>query len=161
MAAQLTLINARDERFDRLWIAQRDEFFPGSGLSVDEHRGIRRSDFGNTREYCLQGRRGSDDLLEHRRFIDFFSKRDILFPDVLFRKLPLMDVDGCRVPSNDVPVLILQRDEACKKPTVLTVFSECPILRLIRDSERHRVPALFPQPFPILRMNDSLAAIPQ
>ena len=55
----------------------RDEFLPRAGLAGDEHRRIAAGDLAHARESRHQRRRGANDFLEHRRFVDLFSQGDV------------------------------------------------------------------------------------
>jgi len=56
----------------------RDKFFSRAGLAGDEHGRIAAGDLGHTRQHRRQCWRAADNLLEHRRFVDFFPEGDIL-----------------------------------------------------------------------------------
>src|ERR1700726_3319416 len=63
----------------------RNKFLTRSGLSGDQHGGVRGSNLRHKREYFLQGARSPDDPVAHRSVIDFFGEGDALVFESLFR----------------------------------------------------------------------------
>src|SRR6266446_10408284 len=87
------------------------------------HAGVGGSDLRYEGKHRLQGRRRSDDLLEHRCFIDFFAQRNILVLESLLSLLAILDIGRRRIPTCEAALFIPNRVKAEKKPPILSVFS--------------------------------------
>ena len=71
---------------ERLVDGASDKFLARPGFSGDQNGGVRGSDLGYARKQRLQRGRSSDDLLEHRGLIDFFSQSNVLTLESLFHQ---------------------------------------------------------------------------
>src|ERR1700722_19806728 len=98
-----------------------DKFFARPSLTGDQNGGVCRSDFRYTRKHLFQNGRSSDDFLEHRCFIDFFTQSNILILESLFGLLAILEIRRRDIPTCSVPLFISQRVEAEKKPAILPV----------------------------------------
>ncbi len=54
----------------------------------------------------FKGRGTSDNLLEHRCFVDFFAQRNVLFLEPLLGKLAIVDIGPGGIPPRDAPLLV-------------------------------------------------------
>ena len=68
-----------------------DELLSRARLAHDENCGIGRSNPGDTRKHGLQSRRCTDNFLERRQLIDFFSQRQIFSVELVFQCLDLVE----------------------------------------------------------------------
>ena len=92
IAAQFTLMKARADRGDRLWIARATSSFPvpvSPVISTVESVGATLDTCASTRS---DRRRDADDFLEHRGLVDLFPKREVLFAHPVFHLLAIVDV---------------------------------------------------------------------
>src|SRR4029077_18170005 len=96
----------------------RDEFFPRAGLAGDEHRRIADGDLADTRESRHQRGRGADNLLEHRRCVDFLSQGDVFLLESLLGVLAIIDIRTADIPVDDLSLVIANRFGTSKKPAV-------------------------------------------
>src|SRR5207245_10529977 len=97
--------------------------------------------------------------LEHRRAIDLFAQREIFASDSLFGLLAVFDVRPCRIPANNVSLLVPQRVVADKKPTILPVAPPCSLLILKWRAASKCVLAFAPQSLYIVRVKDLCAIV--
>ena len=100
-----------------------DEFFSRPGFTGKEHRGVRRRDLGDARKHLFQGSGRADDLLEHGRFVDFFTQGDVLFLNPLFRPLAIFDIGRRCIAPDDVALVIAQWVGTNQEPAVLAVLA--------------------------------------
>src|SRR5262249_6211712 len=79
-------------------------------------------------------RRRPDDLLEHRRLVQFFAESERLLVGALLGPLAIVDV-GCRgVPADDASLLVAERRVADEVPQVLAVVTTRPDLAFVGKS---------------------------
>src|SRR6266436_9518976 len=130
IAAQFTATKARAERGERLWMARAMSSLPVPVSPVISTVRIRRRHLGHVRQNCPKRRRGADDLLEHRRAIDLFAQREVLASDAVFGPLAVVDVGSCRIPADDIAVVVAERAVAGQEPTILSVFPARALLGL-------------------------------
>src|SRR5260370_38341113 len=76
-----------------------DELLSRAGLAADEHRRIAAGDLARAREHPRQRRRGADNLLEHRRSVDFLSQGDVFLLESLPGGLAIADFGPPAIPA--------------------------------------------------------------
>src|SRR5258707_9362937 len=111
-----------------------NKFLARPGFSGDQNGGVCGSNLGYTRKHRLQGGRRSDDLLEHRCLIDFFTQSDVLMLESLFSLLAILDIGRRGIPTCEAPLFIQNRIKAEKKPAILPVSPPSPRFELVRGS---------------------------
>src|ERR1700733_239341 len=104
----------------------RHKFLAGTGFAGDQNAGIGWRDLGDAREHVSEWCRSSDDLLEHRRLVDFFAQRNIFFLEPLLGPLAVIDIGPRGIPPRDAPLLVRYRDQAIVEPAILSVVSPEP-----------------------------------
>src|SRR6266853_5440960 len=109
----------------------RDEFLSRAGLAGDEHRRIAASDLAHAREHRRQRWRGADNLLEHRRFVDFLSQGDVFLLESLFGGLAIVDIGTGDIPADGLAPLIANRVGTSQKPAVTSIALSQPQLQLV------------------------------
>src|SRR6266849_4942954 len=136
-----------------------NQLLAGSGFPQNENGGIRRCDLGDVCQHPPQGFGGPHELLEHGRAIDFFAQRDIFASHPLFGLLAVFDVGPCRIPANNVSLLVPQRMVADKKPTILPAAPPCSLLIFEWRTACKRLLAFVSQSLYIVRMKDPCAIV--
>src|SRR6266478_3841877 len=101
-----------------------DQFLTRTRLTGNQNCRIGRRYLCYISKYCLQRRRGPDDLLEHRCVIDFFAQSNVLVLDSLFSLLAIFDIGRRDIPANDVSFFISHWVMAEKKPAILPVAAQ-------------------------------------
>src|SRR5258705_11819278 len=101
----------------------RDEFLPSAGLPSNQDCRIAAGDFGDQRQYGLQRPRGANDLLEHRRLVDFFSQCHVFLLKPLFRPLAIVDISTGDIPPEDLALVVAHRVVTSQKPTITSITS--------------------------------------
>ena len=109
-----------------------NQFLAGAGLPGDQNAGVGWSHLRYARKHCLQGRRRSDNFLEHGRRVDFVAQRNVLVVESLLRLLAIIDIGGGRIPTRRASLFIQPRFEADEKPATLPVFTSQPHFSLER-----------------------------
>src|SRR3989475_3985827 len=132
----------------------RDELFSCAGFTEYQHSGICGRHFANLRNHCAQGLRRSDDFCVHRRTIDFLAQRQVFVAYPLFRPLAVLDVGSCRVPTKNASLFVVQGVVADEKPAVFSIFAQCSLLTLERQSAGQRVPTLMLPVYDILGVEE-------
>src|SRR6266513_1295365 len=155
-AAQLTRMNAREARVERLWMARAISFLACSRLTLDQHLRIRGCHLGDLRKDFAQRVRSTDHLFEHRCAQDVFTKRDRFVPHTVLGTLAIIDVRTGRVPADDFALRVEERVVANEEPAVLSILSERALLVLERDIARQPFAAFIAKPSHIFRMEDTL-----
>src|SRR5216683_1969202 len=136
-----------------------NQLLAGSGFPQNENGGIRRCDLGDVCQHPPQGFGGPHDLLEHRRPVDLFAQRDIFASHPLFGLLAVFDVGPCRIPANNVSLLVPQRMVADKKPTILPAAPPCSLLIFEWRTACKRLLAFVTQSLHIVRMKDPCSIV--
>src|SRR5690349_19244824 len=108
----------------------RDELFAAAGFTGDEHGRVRRRYSLNERQYLSQGGRRPDDLLEHRRTVDFFAQRQVLVANPVLPSLAVVDVGRGGVPAHNATVLVTKRAIADEEPSVHAIVTPGPLFVL-------------------------------
>src|SRR6202008_471584 len=104
----------------------------------NQNCGISWRNFGNVRENGLQSRRGSDNLLKHRSFINLFTESGVLLLQFILVSLAILDVGTCDVPPNDLSLAVAERVVANQKPAICPVALSEPQVPLIVGRVRCR-----------------------
>src|SRR5258707_606446 len=131
----------------------RDEFFPRAGLAGDEHRRIAAGDLAHTRESPHQRRRGADNLLEHRRFVDFLSQSDVFLLESLLGVLAIIDIRTGDIPADDLSLVIANRVGTSQKPAVTPIALAQPQLQLVGRPCREGTIKIISLPRSVIWMN--------
>ena len=103
-------------------------------------------------EHLSQGRGSSDDLLEHRCLIDFFSQRYVFILESLLGNLAIVDIGGGDVPTAKASLLVPQRAPTGKKPAIGPVLSAQTDFDLVWEAVRDLAYRSAVRPLPIVRM---------
>src|SRR5471030_2078825 len=101
----------------------RDEFFAGAGLAGDQHGRIATGDLRHLRQDGGQRWRAADNLLEHRRLVDFFSQRHVLLLQPLLGLLAIVNIGAGDIPADDLTLVATYRVVAGQKPTITSITS--------------------------------------
>src|SRR5262249_40687747 len=109
---------------------------------------------GDPRQDGLQGRRDPDDLLEHEGGVEFFTQRDVLVAEPLFRLLPVLDVGSGYVPASDAALVVSQGVAPDEKPAILAVLAEDSRFRFPKSFALPPTPALIQESLHIVRMQN-------
>jgi hypothetical protein len=131
----------------------RHEFFAGSRFPVDEHRRVAGRDLRHASQNFLQRGRRSDNLLEHRRLVDFFSKSDVFLFQSLLSSLPVFNIGTRPVPSRDLPFVVAHRVEANLKPSIASVTLAYAHLHLVSRTGRRSTIGMRVEAIDVFRMN--------
>src|SRR5258706_6875830 len=99
----------------------RDELLAGAGLAGDQNRRITAGDLGHSRQDGGQRGRGSDNLFEHRRLVDFLSKRDVFLLQSLLSPLVVVDIGTGDIPMHDLAIVVAHRGVASEEPAIASV----------------------------------------
>src|SRR5260370_42359692 len=98
-----------------------DELLSRAGLAADEHRRIAAGDLARAREHPRQRRRGADNLLEHRRSVDFLSQGDVFLLESLLGGLAIVYIGTPDIPAADLTLVIANRVGTSQKPAVTSI----------------------------------------
>src|SRR5258708_38938352 len=109
----------------------RYEFLPCAGLAGDEHRRVAASDLAHARKSRHQRWRGADNLLEHRRFVDFLSQGDVFLLESLLGGLAIVDIGTGDIPAGDLSLVIANWVGTSQKPAVTSIALAQPQLQLV------------------------------
>src|SRR5882724_10429727 len=96
----------------------RHKLFACSRFTRNQNCGIGWRNFGNAREYGLQSRGGSDNLLKHRSFINLFPESGVFPLQSLLRSLAILNVGTCEVPPNELSLAVAERVVTNQKPAI-------------------------------------------
>src|SRR4029077_11384245 len=96
---------------------------------------------------------------KHECLIDLLPQRNVFVTHPLFGLLAILDIGPRRVPANNEPLVVAKGMVADKKPSIVTVFSERPLLQFKRLTAREGFMALLAQPFHILGVEDPCALV--
>ena len=107
------------------------EFFPRARLARNEHRRVAPRDLRYAREHRLQRRRGPDDLLEHRRRVNFLPQRDVFLLQSLLGSLAIVNIGQRHIPTHDPSVVVAHRIVARQKPAIASISVAQPRLQFI------------------------------
>src|SRR5580700_2795723 len=100
-----------------------NEFLARSCLPRYKNRGITWRDLGDARENRLQSRRGSNDLLKHRGFVDFLPEGDVFLLKPFLSPLAVFDIGTRSVATQDLSVVVAHRVVTSQKPTINSITS--------------------------------------
>src|SRR6202048_5051491 len=96
----------------------RDKFFASAGFAGDQNRRIAAGDLRHLRRDAGHRAPPADNLFEHRRLVDFFSKRHVFLMQPLFGPLPIVDIGTGDIPADDLALVVAHRVVPRKKPTI-------------------------------------------
>src|SRR5467141_4446780 len=108
----------------------RHKLFACSRFTRNQNCGISWRNFGNAREYSLQSRGGSDNLLKHRSLINLFTESGVLLLQFILVSLAILDVGTCDVPPKDLSLVVSERVVANQKPAIRSVAATQTLLQL-------------------------------
>src|SRR4030081_1744343 len=101
-----------------------------------ENRRIGWRNLRDAREHGLQSGRGSNDLFEHRRPVDFFAEGDVFVLQSFLSSLPVFDIGTRNMPAQDLS-LVADRVVPSKKPTIVFITPAHSHFDFKRRSARH------------------------
>src|SRR6266404_3044828 len=133
----------------------RDEFFAGTGFAANQNGRIAAGDLGHSRQDGGQSRRGADNLLEHRRLVDFFSQRHVFLLKSLFSSLAVVDISAGNIPTRNLPLFVAQGAVTGQKPSVTSIALAKPHFAFKSRAHRHSTIPLKLDPFRIIGMTYS------
>src|SRR6266850_4225930 len=137
----------------------RNKLFACSRFTRDQNCGISWRNFGNAREYSLQSRGGSDNLLKHRSFINLFTEGGVFLLQFILVSLAILDVGTCDVPPNDLSLVVSERVVTNQKPTIRSVSATQALLHLhVSGAACQRTVKMCLDPVNVVRMNFSYMA---
>src|SRR5262249_40546774 len=132
-----------------------DELLAGARLAGDQDRRLRRGYLCDAFQDRPDRRRMTDDLLEHRRLVDFLAKSEGFLVGALLGLLPVVDVGSRRIPANDPPLRVEERVVVDEDPPVLPVAPAKPLLVAKGHRTRQRDLPFFAQSIDVLGMKDA------
>jgi hypothetical protein len=132
----------------------RNKLFPGARISRDEDRRIAPRDFRDAREHALQSGGGSDDLLKHRRFVDFFPQGHVFQTEPVFRLLTIFDIRSGDVPTRDLPFFAVQWVVPGQELAIASITLAQPHLQLECCAMRDSASRISGYPLPVIGMNE-------
>src|SRR5579862_591247 len=135
----------------------RNQLFASSCFARDENSRITRCDFGDARDYALQRRRCSNDLFEHRGFVDFFSQSDVFLLQSFLCSLAIVDVYGGRIETLDLSLFVPQWDATGEEPTISSVAFAQSQLHLLNGATGKGTIKSIAHAFPVIRMKVHIA----
>jgi hypothetical protein len=102
----------------------------------------------------LQSWGGSNDLFEHRGFVDLFTHSDVFAPKPVFRPLAILNVGAGSIPSHDLPLVVAYRIVASQKPTITSVpFAHTQLQLESGATGASTIGISARRTFPVIRMN--------
>src|SRR6266478_7913672 len=131
----------------------RNKLFACSCFTRDEDRRITRCDFGDARENTFQSGRGSNDLFEHRGFVDFFTQSDVLLLQSLLSSFAVFDIGARNIPTRNLSIVVVHRIETRQKPAITSIAFAHPQLQFVRRARRRSTIRSGNEPLHIIRMN--------
>ena len=135
----------------------RDEFLPCAGLAGDEHRRVAASDLARAREHSHQRRRGTNDLFEHRGFVDFLSQGDVFLLEPLLGSLAIVDIGTSDIPADNLSLVIAHWVGTSQKPAVTSIALAQPQLQLVSRARRYSTIKIFLLLASVIRVNECTA----
>src|SRR6267154_286737 len=136
----------------------RNKLFACSCFTRDEDRRITRCDFGDARENTFQNGRCSNDLFEHRGFVDFFTQSDVFTPKPVFSLLSILDVRRGNIPTRNLSQFVAQWVKTSQEPAISAIASAQPQLQLVSRATSDNVTKNTVEPPVVIRMNVIAAA---
>src|SRR5882762_11855049 len=133
----------------------RNKLLARSRFTRDQNCRIGWRYFGNAREYSLQSRGGSDNLLKHRSFINLFTESGVLLLQFFLVSLAILDVGTCDVPPNDLSLVVSERVVTNQKPAIRSVAATQAFLQLESAAAYQRTVKMCLDPLNVVRMNFS------
>src|SRR6266446_4962569 len=133
----------------------RDQFFAGTGFAANQNGRIAAGDLGHSRQDGGQSRRGADNLLEHRRLVDFFSQGHVFLLQSLFSSLAVVDIGAGNIPTRNLPLFVAQGAVTGQKPAVTSIALAKPHFAFKSRARRNRTIPLKLDPFRIIGMTYS------
>src|SRR5216683_3629639 len=133
----------------------RHKLFACSRFTRDQNCGISWRNFGNAREYSLQSRGGSDNLLKHRSFINLFAEGGVFLLQFILVSLAILDVGTCDVPPNDLSLVVSEGVVTNQKPAIRSVAATQALLhlQLVGGAAGQRTLKMCLDPVNVVRMN--------
>src|SRR5712671_4982207 len=131
----------------------REELFAGTGFAANQNRRITAGDLGHSRQDGGQRGRGADNLFEHRRLVDFLSKRDVFLLESLLSLFAVVDIGAGDVPMDDLAIVVAHRVVASEEPAIASVTVAATQLQLKGGAAGQRTICIIIEPFGIVRMN--------
>src|SRR5262249_29669767 len=105
-----------------------DELLPRTRLARDQDRRSRRSHLRDASEHRPDRRGVTDDLLEHRRLVDFLPEREGFLVGALLGPFSVVDVGSGAIPANDPSLVVEERVVVDEKPAIPAVAPETSLL---------------------------------
>jgi hypothetical protein len=99
----------------------RDQFLARARFSRDQHGRVRRRHLRNGGVDCVQGRRRTDNFLEHGGLVEFLPEDPVLCLGAFLAGLQHVDVRPGGKPAHHRSGIIVKRREAQKDPAVLAI----------------------------------------
>ena len=138
----------------------RNELLTRSSFAGNKHRRVGRCNLGYLQQSLSECFRRTDDLLEHRCFVDFLTQRDVLPLDLFFQPfnfflgpLTILNINTRSIPLNYLSAFVALRDFVVQHPAIFTVSSPEPRFMQERFSTGQRRTPLLQNSFDVVGMN--------
>src|SRR5260370_21452860 len=136
-----------------------DQLFSRSSFSRNQDGRIGRRNFRHLPQHSPQSFGGANDLLKHRRVLDFLSQRDVFAARSFFVPLAIVDIGSRRIPANDLSGLVQQWVVPNQKPSILAVLPQRSVFEFKRKAACKSGLSLVPYSLYVVRMDDQLTGV--